>query len=139
MLIYVHPLGWSALSPGKEEFTSAHSLPCLSFSEPSPALCKGKHSEHLIACILLSYSLQKERKRPSLPAQLSQYQHHSPEQPCLRHCPCPITRLPLQGLGIGVQRPFMHPRSLKLASTTHSNALYPSFLIFASHWESSVL
>lgn len=52
---------------------------------------------------------------------------------------CPYHRMPPQGLDIGLQCSFMYPRSLKLTSTTHSNALYPSFLIFASHWESSVL
>lgn len=62
MLIYVHPLGWSALTPGKEELSSAHCWPCQSFWEPSPARCRGRHSEHLIPPILLSFSLQKERK-----------------------------------------------------------------------------
>lgn len=62
MLIYVHPLGWSALTPGKEELSSAHRSPCLSFCEPSPALCRGRHWKHLIAPVLLSFALLKEGK-----------------------------------------------------------------------------
>lgn len=77
MLIYVHQLGWSALTPGKEELMSAHSLP-LGFLEP--ALCKGRYSEHLIPHVLLSFSVQKERKSPSLPAHLGQCQQPSPAQ-----------------------------------------------------------
>lgn len=121
----------------------------LSFLEPSPALCKGRHSEHLISCILiitytLSSSLQKERKTPSPPPDSSQHTCLSistPAQssPASTQCPCPYHRKPLQLLGTGLQCPFMYPRSLKLASTIHSNAFYPSFLIFDSHWESSVL
>lgn len=128
---------------------SAHSLPCLSFLEPSPALCKGRHSEHLIPHILiityiLSFSLQKERKTPSPPADSSQHtclntSTTAQSSSASSQCPCPYHRKPLQLLGIGLQCSFMHPRSLKLASTTHSNAFYPSFLIFDSHWESSVL
>lgn len=51
----------------------------------------------------------------------------------------PLPQNATSGLGHGLQCSFMDSRSLKLTSTTHSNALYPSFLIFASHWESSVL
>lgn len=100
---------WAGVTPGKEEMTSAHSLPCLSFLEPSPALCKGRHSEHLISCILiitqtLSSSLQKERKTPSPPPDSSQHTCLSisiPAQssPASTQCPCPYHRKATSALG----------------------------------------